>query len=129
MAGAMRLRRTTPSFGASTFLRGGWPVRHLEPHRDVEVSALRTAHSIFQKIEWHCLTTRPDECFHVQLGRGVAYDNFAAMALRMLGSQKATDADAPAELPGFAEGFVPRSASLARGEQTVYKPESTILRG
>jgi hypothetical protein len=50
-------------------------------------------------------SARPHQGLHIEVGTGVAVDRHPVMAaLRGRPGDEAADADAPAELPGFAEG-------------------------
>jgi hypothetical protein len=77
----------------------------VEENLNLPVTAYWAAQAFPQEIEGHRFPARPNQGRHVQLGHGVAADAIAVAALVVRADQEASDADAPAELPGFSEGL------------------------
>jgi hypothetical protein len=67
--------------------------------------ALRASKAATELIERHSLAAGPYQRFHVEFGGSVTVDARVVPALRPGAGHDASDADAPAEPPGFAEGI------------------------
>jgi tripartite-type tricarboxylate transporter receptor subunit TctC len=80
-------------------------IRHVEHDLDLPVAAPGAFEAPRELLQRRCLSPRPDQGLHLKLSAGLAVDRQAVVAaLGRRPGDEAADADAPAELPGFAEG-------------------------
>jgi hypothetical protein len=79
------------------------PPGHLEVDLDFGVAAVWAADALGQVIASHHPPASTHQRFHVEFGDRLARYSSAAPPVVVRSDQKAADADAPAELPGFAD--------------------------
>jgi hypothetical protein len=80
-------------------------IGHIKDDLNPAVATPRALQAGGELIERESFSARPDQRLHIEVGARIAVDRHAVVAaLGRRASDEASDAGAPAELPGFAQG-------------------------